>query len=297
MVLISIIIPTYNYGNYLEQAIQSILDQNDPNLEIIIVDDGSTDHSPHIVTEFINKTTTKIKYHMQKNSGPAVARNTGVHLASGEYLLFLDADDRLLPQALRHFRDFVESHPKVDMICAGHMTVEKNGKIKSQPFVQTLSQNKMRNFRGYMRKEFSLVNGGTLFHRRVFDKLAYPPLRTSEDVVLFSQTLAIFNCAAIVDPVVAVYKHDDSLRHHLEYNKAVSLVVIDYIFNPTLLLSEFFKFKNEYFAWRCLSLFRVFYLQGRYAEARMIYHQALKAYPCCLLKFAYFKKYLRILLK
>lgn len=87
--LISVIIPTYNRANFLHEAIESINNQNYSNLEIIIVDDGSTDNTKKIVKNL----GSNLKYIYQKNKGPAAARNTGLKVAKGEIIGFLDSDD------------------------------------------------------------------------------------------------------------------------------------------------------------------------------------------------------------
>jgi glycosyltransferase involved in cell wall biosynthesis len=88
--LVSVIIPCYNYGKYLRQAIKSVLDQSYQPIEIIVVDDGSTDDTALAAKEFAG-----VEYHHQKNSGVAAARNFGASKARGDYLVFLDADDKL----------------------------------------------------------------------------------------------------------------------------------------------------------------------------------------------------------
>ncbi|MCS2612160.1 glycosyltransferase [Bacteroides fragilis] len=90
--LISIIVPVYNVEAYLHQCLQSILDQTYTNLEIIIVDDGSTDHSPAICDHFA-ALDARVKVIHKKNGGQSAARNIGLDTASGEYIGFVDSDD------------------------------------------------------------------------------------------------------------------------------------------------------------------------------------------------------------
>ena len=90
---VSVIIPTFNYGRFIGRCIESVLDQNVPDLEIIVVDDGSTDNTRHVVEQFKNR----LHYIFQENAGPSAARNTGIVNCTGEWLLFLDADDLLGP--------------------------------------------------------------------------------------------------------------------------------------------------------------------------------------------------------
>ena len=87
--IFSIIIPTYNYAHTLDRAIDSILDQSGDGYEILIIDDGSTDHTSKIADGYCQKFPKKIKYYLQDNQGPAAARNYGAELSVGEYIFFL----------------------------------------------------------------------------------------------------------------------------------------------------------------------------------------------------------------
>lgn len=97
--LFSIIIPVYNTEKYLKQCLQSVLQQTCQDYEIILIDDGSTDKSGTLCDEYAK--IDKVTCVHQKNQGLSAARNTGVAVSRGEYLLFLDSDDYLLsPSAL-----------------------------------------------------------------------------------------------------------------------------------------------------------------------------------------------------
>jgi glycosyltransferase involved in cell wall biosynthesis len=89
--IVSVIIPTYNASQYIQEAIDSVLDQSYKNFEIIVVDDGSTDNTKEVLENFIKN--EQIKYFYQDNSGPGAARNNGLLRAKGEFVAFLDADD------------------------------------------------------------------------------------------------------------------------------------------------------------------------------------------------------------
>ena len=92
--LISVIVPVYNVEKYLSKCLESIINQTYQNLEIICVDDGSTDSSPKILEEYAKK-DTRIKILSQTNSGQGVTRNLAINLAKGEYIMFVDSDDWL----------------------------------------------------------------------------------------------------------------------------------------------------------------------------------------------------------
>jgi glycosyltransferase involved in cell wall biosynthesis len=91
--LISVVMPCFNAAPFLEQAVRSVMDQTCPEVELIVVDDGSTDGSPDIVKRLATAYPEKIKLLYQNRQGPYVARNLGLTHASGEFIAFLDADD------------------------------------------------------------------------------------------------------------------------------------------------------------------------------------------------------------
>ena len=93
--LVSVVIPCYNHARFVSDAIQSVLKQTYKSIEIIVIDDGSTDNTERIVRSY-----ETVQYTKQKNRGVTYARNVGLRLSSGSYVLFLDADDRLLSHAI-----------------------------------------------------------------------------------------------------------------------------------------------------------------------------------------------------
>lgn len=98
---VSIIIPTYNYAHLITETLESVLNQSYTNWECIIVDDGSTDNTKQIVEAFINKhLTCSFTYIKKVNEGTSIAKNTGISLAAGKYIQFLDADDLISPDKL-----------------------------------------------------------------------------------------------------------------------------------------------------------------------------------------------------
>ncbi|MCM3399455.1 glycosyltransferase [Oceanobacillus profundus] len=99
--LISVVIPVYNVEDYIDECIKSVLNQTYKNVEIIVINDGSTDNSLKILENYAFKNDNIILI-SQKNSGQSVARNKGIEVASGEYIYFLDSDDFILPETLDH---------------------------------------------------------------------------------------------------------------------------------------------------------------------------------------------------
>ena len=107
MPLISVVIPLYNKAPYIVKTIQSVLHQTFDDFEIVIVDDGSTDHSAEVVRQHF--TSEKIRLIEKENGGPSSARNRGVQEAKGSWIVLLDADDFLLPDALAYFASLLEN--------------------------------------------------------------------------------------------------------------------------------------------------------------------------------------------
>ncbi|MBO8173073.1 MAG: glycosyltransferase [Bacillaceae bacterium] len=94
--MISVIIPVYNREQFIAEAIDSVLNQTYPQVEIIVVNDGSTDETARV----LNTYRDKIRYIEQENRGPSAARNTGIRAARGDFIAFLDSDDLFLPEKL-----------------------------------------------------------------------------------------------------------------------------------------------------------------------------------------------------
>jgi glycosyltransferase involved in cell wall biosynthesis len=120
---ISVIIPTYNRAAYLDEAIQSVLAQTFEDWELIVVDDGSTDATAEVAAKY----SGKITYKRQANAGACAARNLGLACASGEYISFLDSDDRMLPNNLADLLAVLEQHPQVDVAYGWYYWMEADG--------------------------------------------------------------------------------------------------------------------------------------------------------------------------
>ena len=122
--LISVIIPVYNAEKYINKCIESILSQIYSEFEVILVDDGSTDSSPQICDKY-GKEDDRIKVIHKKNEGVSIARSTGVSIAKGDYLAFVDSDDWVEPDYFEKLLNIIRT-TDVDMICFGHKKVVNN---------------------------------------------------------------------------------------------------------------------------------------------------------------------------
>jgi len=113
--LVSVIIPSFNYAWFLPQTLSSVLAQTYSQWECIIVDDGSTDDTQQVVSNFV-KDDSRIKYIRQENSGQSAARNNGIINAKGAYIQFLDADDLLGKDKISYQVAYLEAHLEVDIV-------------------------------------------------------------------------------------------------------------------------------------------------------------------------------------
>jgi glycosyltransferase involved in cell wall biosynthesis len=107
--LVSVVIPTYNRATYVCEAVESVLGQSFRDVEIIVVDDGSTDETASILSRYGDA----IRYFHQPNSGQSVARNRGILAATGRYVAFLDSDDTYYPDKLAEQVAFMEARPEI----------------------------------------------------------------------------------------------------------------------------------------------------------------------------------------
>lgn len=121
---VSVIIPTYNCARYLPETLESVLNQSFRDLEVIVVDDGSTDNTKEILRPFL----PRIRYVYQENSGgPARPRNRGIGLAGGSYVSCLDSDDILLPGKMAKAVSFLEDVPELGMVFTNFVKCDEEG--------------------------------------------------------------------------------------------------------------------------------------------------------------------------
>lgn len=175
----SIIIPLYNKAKYICKSIDSVLGQSFGDFEIIVVDDGSTDDSKSIVQNHY-KHLDNLSIITQTNAGPAAARNTGVENASGDWVLFLDADDLMLPDALSIFHSLIKKNEGIAYIICNYY-VQCNGKkslFQILPIEGVLKLPFFYEFAGWM----SDRPGSAIYKRELVLRFPFnPKLRRYED--------------------------------------------------------------------------------------------------------------------
>lgn len=138
MATISVIIPAYNQGHYLGEAIQSVLDQTYPDFEVIVVDDGSTDKTAQVACSFSDP---RVRYIHQENRGLSAARNTGILRSSGKYLTFLDSDDLFVADKLETLLNAMQRDPELGFVAGQAVLIDENALPLGKVFDTPLPEN------------------------------------------------------------------------------------------------------------------------------------------------------------
>jgi glycosyltransferase involved in cell wall biosynthesis len=125
--LVSVVVPCYNHGRFLPDALESIARQTHPHVEVVVIDDGSTDD-----TATIARSSAGVQYRHQPNAGLAAARNAGLEASTAAFIVFLDADDRLLPEAIATNVAFLEADPRLAFVSGEHRYVDEEGRVSAE---------------------------------------------------------------------------------------------------------------------------------------------------------------------
>ncbi len=168
MIRISVIIPTYNRITWLQEAIDSVLAQTFRDLELIVVDDGSTDDTGEALARRYGE---RLRYVYQANQGESVARNHGAQLAKGSLLAFLDSDDVWLPDKLAAQVAYIDAHPQAGAVYCQAWSMDASGKLNPRyPYGHGLTGENF-NLRRILTGGYSLSGSAVLVRRMAFEQL------------------------------------------------------------------------------------------------------------------------------
>jgi glycosyltransferase involved in cell wall biosynthesis len=215
--LVTVVIPCYNQAHYLGEAIESVLSQSYRNFEIIVVDDGSTDNTSEVASHY-----EEVRLVRQENRGLAGARNSGLAEAEGEYLVFLDADDRLLPRALEVNITELAARPQCALVAGYQWLIEADGSPFGQERLLADSQRRVRPprhiggdiYRTILSRRYHILCGTVMYRRFVFETVGQfdPELKASEDYDLYFRIARRF----------PVYCHDTVIFEYRKHNSAMT---------------------------------------------------------------------------
>lgn len=222
---VSIIVPIYNLADYIENTVTSLLAQTYHNVEVILVDDGSKDASFSII-ERLAASDSRIKYATQPNGGAAKARNTGLALATGEFITFVDGDDMLSPNAIAdnigYFTD-----DKIDWVAFSIRRVDANGNyiqtkkgIYSDFVISTFEKITFESFVPYFySRKLSGVACAAVYRKSSIDSISFVEGKYYEDGIYFIDLLCNTQCAVLSEKGEYLYVDRDgsSQKAALDY--------------------------------------------------------------------------------
>ncbi len=254
---ISVIIPVYNVEKYLDKCVQSVINQTYKSLEIILVDDGSTDKSGVLCDEYAKK-DERIKVIHKSNGGLSSARNKGLDIASGEYIFFLDSDDFLSLTALEKMVKFFEPH-KVEIVACldkrftcENVTGEKKGEelyfTQEEMLKGTFKQN----------ENYFIISCAKLYKKSLFDGLRFTEGVVHEDEFICHKIYAKTEKTALIQEEFYFYRVNPESITGVKYNPKRWQYLLALKDRLDFLNEKNYSFCQDfalYFAYRCIDLY------------------------------------------
>ena len=210
---LSVIIPVYNTEKYLEQCIESVINQKNKDLEIILVDDGSQDSSSIICDNYASNYPFIHSIHI-KNSGPATAKNVGYLQAKGEYISFIDSDDELMPNMYCTMLDSAYKN-NADIVCCSYKQIDEKGLISHIDSTQMeYILNQEEGIKHLLEKDKIYSQCWTKIYKRDIleanNILFVEGLKTEEDFIYNLYAFLNSKIITIVDYPLYIYTHRES---------------------------------------------------------------------------------------
>lgn len=201
--LVSVISPVYNVERFIEITINSVLNQTYKNIEYILVDDCSPDKSADIILR-LAKEYPQIKYHkLEKNSGAAVARNKGIELAEGQYIAFLDSDDRWKPEKLEKEVALAKAENAEFVFTAIEMIDENGNVIKEKRKVKEKIDYK------FLLTNTMIATSSVLIDISKVGKFEMPLVRSGQDYATWLMLMRNGRCAYGIDEALTQYRRTE----------------------------------------------------------------------------------------
>ncbi|WP_281231894.1 glycosyltransferase family 2 protein [Flavobacterium gelatinilyticum] len=211
--LVSVIVPCYNQGQYLVEALESICNQTFENWECLIIDDGSIDNTAEIAKSFVNN-DSRFCYYFKKNSGVSSTRNLGLEKANGQYIQFLDCDDVLDVRKLELSLKELELNKNVQIVISNFRMFTDDIKVSSDPFcILDPSYFNLEGFLYQWNISFSLQMQCGFFEALLFHNIRFPEnLSAQEDWVVWVSLFKTGTKAVFIDKPLAYYRINPNSR-------------------------------------------------------------------------------------
>ena len=212
--LISVIVPVYNVEKYLRRCIDSILNQTYQNLEIILIDDGSTDNSGAICDEYIKKDNRILVIH-QENKGLAGARNSGLDIAKGKYIGCVDSDDYIHPEMYERLYNLIVSTNTDMAVCGYHPIYSSDYKLypmgDADIEIHTNTEAMEKLYEPFC-QIYWVEAWNKLYSRWIFDKIRYPEGINFEDNYIYHRILETVKTIVYThERLLYYYQREDSI--------------------------------------------------------------------------------------
>jgi glycosyltransferase involved in cell wall biosynthesis len=200
---VSVIIPTHNRADLLKEAIQSVLNQTYHNYEIIVIDDGSTDHTSETVKQF----PTPISYRYQENSGVSAARNKGIQVAKGDYIAFLDSDDLFVTNKLEMQVAYLQKHQDVGLVYSSYTNVKENLNEIDTKFLTLEGE-----IHEDILSNCPIATPTVMLRREVLEDMAWfdETMAIAEDIDLWCRIARDWKIGVISEPLTRVRHHQSN---------------------------------------------------------------------------------------
>jgi glycosyltransferase involved in cell wall biosynthesis len=212
MPMVSVIIPAFNRVEYIRETVHSALDQNYPNIEVIAVDDGSSDGTYDVLMQFADEQKITLLSHANReNRGQSAALNVGLKAASGEFLAILDSDDLFAPTKLADQVRFLQANPSFDMVYGNGLAVDQHG----NPLFYTLPENHVETGdpARILLDCYVAIPGGALIRRSLFEKVGFfeESFRAAQDHDMALRLFEAGNVGYLPEVAFHYRKHGDSI--------------------------------------------------------------------------------------
>ena len=204
--LISVIVPVYNVEPYLRQCLDSIVNQTYPNIEILIVDDGSPDHCGEICDEYAEKDSRIIVIH-QENAGLSAARNAALDIARGEYIMFVDSDDWVEPTYCEKALEMIQKH-QVPMVVFGYKKIYKNMSKDAKTNHPRIMESAEAIRHISLNDEPSVCNAvwNKIYLKRLFQEIRFPLGMIYEDIAVMYKLFHMNTCIYVSNIILYNYR-------------------------------------------------------------------------------------------
>ena len=222
--IVSVIITCYNYGRFLQQAIDSALCQTHKHIEVIVVDDGSVDNTADVAAQYNN-----VKYVKVQRVGLSAARNIGIQYCTGKYLIFLDADDYLYPNAVELNLYYFSYYPKSVFISGGHNRVNSVGEIIQHTVQETHLGN---NYYALLAGNYIGMEATVMYRRELFFAFHFnTQLSVCEDYELNINIARTFPTFSHSEKIAAYRIHDGSMSKNKKLMLATVTNILKNLYN------------------------------------------------------------------